>query len=529
MALIEIRKALADLIDEKYHLQVDPEITYPDPRFGDYASNIAFQLAPVIKKSPADIASELAESLSSPTIQEVTALNGFINIKMTTGYWIEQLHQFTGTYGSSIEGKGKKVQVEFISANPTGPLTLGNARGGFVGDVIGRVLRHYGYNVTSEYYFNDAGTQIRILVGSVKAAAGLIEKNEEHYPGDYIDDLADRFKPQLKGSSDKELSALLTSSIFEQWIKPSIDKMGVHFDEWFNESSLIDSGQFEEAIKLLSDKGLTYQKEGAWWLASSKFNDERDRVLIKSSGDVTYLGTDIAYHLNIFTSRSFDRSIKVWGADHAGQVPSLRLTMKQLVPDKQLDFVLMQWVRLMQGDKEVKMSKRAGTYVTVDELVDQVTPDVARFFFLQRSTDTAMDFDLDLAREQSQKNPLYYVMYSYARAHSILKQASIKGLAPVNSLNQLTAEEVALVRHISRFPNLLDEIVADYGVHRLTFFAIEAAKLFHDLYESERIIDLEKAHATKRLYTIEKYTQFMRLLLGLLGITPIDRMEKEPS
>lgn len=531
MAMQEIQSILSQSIEQNFGQKIEPEVSYPDVKFGDFATNVAFHLAKPLKTSPVEIAEKLAASINHGHIESATAINGFINIRMTRGYWVEKLHEIDGKFGSKEIGAGKKLQVEFISANPTGPLTLGNARGGYVGDVIGRVMQHQGFSVTNEYYFNDAGTQIRILVGSVKAAAGMIEKREDHYPGDYIEELAKDFRSDLESKDDNELAKILTQAIFERWIKPSIDKMGINYDEWFNESSLVESGEFNHVLELLEEKGMSYEKDGALWLASSKYGDERDRVIKKSNGDVTYLGTDIAYHLNIFNKRGFDHAVKIWGADHAGQVPSLKLTLDQLAPEKQLDFVLMQWVRLIKNGQEVKMSKRAGTYVTVEELVDEVGSDVARFFFLQRSTDTAMDFDLDLAKEQSQKNPLYYVMYSYARAHSILKQASIRGLAPVSSVEEISDQELALIRFISRFPNTLEEVVQDYGVHRLTFFAIETAKLFHDLYESERIIDLDKGIASKRLYTIQKYTQFLRLLFGLIGITPTDRMEhtEEPN
>lgn len=531
MAMQEIKSILSQSIEENFEQKIEPEVTYPDVKFGDFSTNVAFQLAKPLKKSPIEIAEKLSQYINHKHIESASAVNGFINIRMKKEYWIDRLHDIDGKYGSSDFGSGKKMQVEFISANPTGPLTLGNARGGYVGDVIGRVMQHQGYKVTNEYYFNDAGTQIRNLVGSVKAAAGFAEKSEDHYPGEYIEELAKDFKSDLESKDEKELAQVLTQAIFERWIKPSIDKMGVNYDEWFNESSLVESGEFENVIKILHEKGMSYEKDGALWLESSKYGDERDRVIRKSSGDVTYLGTDIAYHLNIFNKRGFDQAVKIWGADHAGQVPSLKLTIDQLAPGKKLDFVLMQWVRLIKEGQEVKMSKRAGTYVTVEELVDEVGSDVARFFFLQRSTDTAMDFDLDLAKEQSQKNPLFYVMYSYARAHSILKQADLRGLTPVSSISEISDQELALIRYISRFPGVLDEVVQDYGVHRLTFFAMETAKLFHDLYESERIIDLDKGVASKRLYTIQKYTQFMRLLFGLIGVTPVDRMEhnEEPD
>jgi arginyl-tRNA synthetase len=523
----QIRTIVAEAAKSTFSVgDAQPEISYPDPRFGDFATNLAFALAKTLKKAPKQIAEELAAGIKHADIQEATAVNGFINLKMTTGFWINQLHLVTAGYAANSQGDGQKLQVEFISANPTGPLTLGNARGGYLGDVLARVMVRNGYEVVREYYFNNAGTQIKTLVDSVKAAAGLLDKTDKHYPGEYIDELAKDFADKITTLPDKDLAKLLTETIFERWIKPAINKMGIGYDEWFNESDLITGGGFQKTLDELSQRKLVSEHDGAIWLNSASLGDNREeRVLRKSNGDLTYLATDIAYHRNIFIDRKFNTSIKVWGADHAGQVDSLRLAVSSLVPDARLEFVLMQWVRLIRDGKEIKMSKRAGTYVTVEELIDEVGSDVARFLFLMRSADTAMDFDLEAAKEQTQKNPYYYVMYSYARASSLLQQASMRHLTPISTLEVLSQPEIALTRHLSRFPDLIADIGRDYSVHKLTFFGVETAQLFHDLYESERIIDLDKAEACKRLYVIERYINFMRVYFDLLGITPVEHME----
>lgn len=528
MILRHIAQVVAATAEREYGITgLEPVVSYPEPKLGDYATNVAFGLSSRLKQPPQAIAQRIAGLLEDPDIHSAEAAGGFINIRMRAGFWLEQLKKIDKSYGVNRLGKGKKVQVEFISANPTGPLTLGNARGGFVGDVLARVLQHAEYDVTKEYYFNDAGTQISILIESVKTAAGLVEKTEYHYPGTYIKDLAEKYAPELKSKTDNELADLLTADILRHQIKPAIDQMGIVYNEWFNERNLLDSGQLEEVFNILEREKLTYEKDGALWLKSTAYGDKRDRVLRKSNGDITYLGTDIAYHYNIFQTRGFDCAIKVWGADHAGQVPSLKLTLEQLVPGKSLDFVILQWVRLMAGGKEVKMSKRAGTFVTVSELLEEVGSDVARFFFLMRSADSHMDFDLELAKERSRKNPLHYVMYSYARAHSIIKQAQSRKLSPVSTVEDLNGYESALVKQMTRLPDLLEDIASRHEVHKLAFYGIETAKIFHDLYESERIIDLDKGLASKRLYLIQRYIVFMEVYFQLIGVTPVSRMDRD--
>ncbi|MBW3538053.1 arginine--tRNA ligase [Candidatus Parcubacteria bacterium] len=525
MTTAEIAKIITQACKTGYDADVQPEVTYAQAEFGDFSTNVAFGLAKQLKTAPRTVAERLAGEIKHPQIQSAQAAGaGFINITMTPGYWADRLAEIDQKYGSSRLGQGRKVQVEFISANPTGPLTLGNARGGFLGDVLARVLESCGYNVTREYYFNDAGTQIRKLVESVKAAAGIVSPEEVQYRGQYIQKLAQEFRAELATKPEDELGNLLTQTIFQRYLKPSIEKMGIKFDVWFNEKDLAASGQFDRALERLRREGLVYEQDGAVWLKSSAFGDERDRVLVKAGGDVTYLGNDIAYHLDIFEQRRFDVAIKEWGADHAGQVPSLRSTLRRLAPNKQLHFVIHQFVRLVREGKEVKISKRAGNIVTVDDLMDEVGPEVARFFFLMRSADSHMDFDLDLAKEESHKNPYWYVMYAHVRAHSILAQAGKKGLKPAAGTGGLNGLERQLVKQMTRFPELLQEIAADHGVHRLTFYGLELARAFHDYYESERIIDLDAQVAEDKLYLIQQFTVFMKSYFRVLGISLIERM-----
>jgi arginyl-tRNA synthetase len=527
MANQKIGSVIEAAVKECFDVSVPVELVAAEALHGDLSCNVAFRLAAQLKKPPTEIAAQLAGVIRHDDIKIVQAAGGYINITLTNEYWIGQLEAIGEKFGKNQSGSGLKLQVEFISANPTGPLTLGNARGGFIGDVLARVLKENGYDVVREYYFNDAGSQIAKLVESVKAAAGLVYPAEIQYRGEYIEELAAEFEAELKTDSDEKLGSLLTQAIFERFLRPAISRMGIEFDVWFNERGLVESGKTEEALGRLRSEGLLYEKDGAVWLAVSELDPiERDRVMVKSNqtADLTYLVNDIPYHINIFGERGFDKAIKVLGADHHGQVPALVLTIHHLFPDKQLDVLLYQFVRLIKDGQEVKMSKRAGTYVTTDELMTEVGADVARFFFLMRSADTHMDFDLSLAKEQSQKNPYWYVMYAYVRACSVLQQAEIKGLLPKAGLTHLAGPERALAKKMSQWPELIKQIGDDYSVHRLTFFGAELAGLFHDYYDTEKIISLPEKAACQKLWIIQQFRIFMRGYWKILGIEPIEKM-----
>lgn len=518
-----VQKIINTVVQELYGVDVVPQITMPEAEFGDFATNIAFMLAAPLKKAPRVIADELVGAINGEQIARVDAAGaGFINISMNSAFWINQLEQIDDQYGKNNLGLGKKMQVEFISANPTGPLTMANARGGYLGDVLANVMTYAGWDVTREYYINDAGNQVIKLAQSIKSAAGIELQEEIQYNGDYVKDLAEELSPTPE-TDDVDLATRAVALLLSQ-IKQSVEKMGIFFDVWFSEGYLLKNGLSASVLELLKTGGLVYEQDGAVWLASSRYGDERDRVVVKSDGEYVYLLNDLAYHHDIFSNRGFDKAIKIWGADHAGQVSSLKLTVNQLEPGKELDFILMQLVRLIRDGVELKMSKRAGVYVTMEEVLNEVGTDVARFFFLMRPPETQMDFDLDLAKERSQKNPLFYVMYSYARANSILNKALEKKLAPALTVDDLSLAEAQLVRKISSFPELIEQISQDYGVHRLTFFGIELAKLFHDFYESVRIIDLPVKEAASKLMVVQKYLIFMKLYFSILGIVPTEKM-----
>ena len=493
--------------------------------FGDFSNNVALVAARVLGLPPREIAQRLVERIQAtvPEVERVEVAGpGFLNIWMTAQYWQRELASVSPRYASSHQGAGKKVQVEFISANPTGPTTIGNARGGFIGDVLSRVLEHAGYQVTREYYFNNAGTQMSKLLESVRMEAGLIPETEERqYRGDYIKALATEFAAELTSADDDRLKELIATSILKRYIEPAVAAMGIEFDVWFNEKDLLKDGRFEHTIKLLDERGLVFKRDGAVWLNTGDIGDERsERVIFKSNGDPTYMAPDIAYHADLFGRRSFDYAIKVLGPDHVAQFPSVYAAVHALYPDKRFTMAGYQWLRVMRDGREVKVSKRLGQFITVVDLVKEVGLPVARFLILMRSAEAAIDFDLDLAREQSAKNPYYYVMYAYARAHSVLAKAKERGLEPAGQPGPLTPPERDLVRAMSQLPEMVTEMAADYGVHRLTFYGLELAKVFTTFYEAERIIDLPPAEAATRLYTISQFVVFMDVYWHLLGIEP---------
>ncbi len=519
----ELQNLVRTEAKRQFNHDVEAVIEYAPEGKGDFSCNVAFELAKQTGKKPIEIASALAVKLAGPQIEEVKAEGPYLNFVLKSDVWIKELAKIDQTYGSSNLGKGQKVQVEFISANPTGPLTIGNARGGFIGDTLSNVLASQGNEVTREYYFNDAGTQIMKLVDSARISAGLKE-GEQEYKGAYLDELAKEFRVELE-KSDMEAAKALTLAIRQRYIEPAIRNMNIKMDHWFNERDLIEKGDYDRLENELLESGFAEKKDRAVWALSTKFGDDRDRVLRKSNGDISYLGSDLAYHENIFKKRGFNGAVKVFGADHSGQTLSLKVMVEQGLKLKgRLDFLVYQFVRLMRDGKEVKMGKRLGTYVTTNELIKEVGSDVARFFFLMRSADSHMDFDLNLAKEQSQKNPYWYVMYAYVRANSILEKAKSKKLSVGSRVQDLSGREQGIVRLASKFPALLESICEDFGVHALAFFGSDLAKLFHDYYENERILDLQDKKAGEKLYFVQQISSFFESYFAILGIKPLKKM-----
>ena len=506
---------------------------------GDYTSNVAFTLSKILKKSPQIAAEELVKNLKSSMsakkeFSKIEAQNGFINFFLSEEcleHQLEEILKKKNKYGNSNIGENYETQIEFISANPTGPLTIGNGRGGFYGDALANILKTQGYKVTREFYVNDRGGQILALGRSIKLVQGEklnLEKTEldNLYNGDYINDLAKKIDKNL---SVEEAGHKAVSLILSAYIKPVIKKLKIKYNVWFSEKSLYKNGIYKKIMGDLMQKDLIYEKDGATWIKTSKLGDSEDRVLIKSNGDETYFMSDILYHLNKFQIRKFDKVIDIWGADHHGDMLRLSGVLKVLGIDlERLIILLNQFVRLVSGGKEFKFSKRAGTFITLEELVDEVGLDAARFFFLMYSLNTHMDFDMALAKERSQKNPVYYVQYAHARIASILakiKNQKSKIKITKQNLKLLnTKPELNLIRKLIEYPEILSEIAKNYEIHRLPRYALELAREFHNFYEKERVITEDKKLTSARLALVMATKIVLANTLNLMGIKAPDKM-----
>lgn len=530
------------------------EISRPgNKEHGDFATNIAFRLAKEVGKNPREIAEDLAKTLAiDSAFTKVEAVNGFVNFFLAKENYYQTLKQILSekeNFANSDIFKGKKVQVEFISANPTGPLTLGNGRGGFGGDALARVFAKAGAEVVREYYVNDGGNQVRILGDSILVAAGLLEKEDDYYRGEYIEKWTAENKEIIEKykESSFELGEVAAKDIITQYIKPTVEKMNVNFDNWFSEKELIERGEVEEVIGKLKEYKLTKEADGALWMKTTEFGDDKDRVLVKADGEKTYFANDVAYHFDKLYKRKFDKVVNFWGADHHGYVGRIQAAVSSMGCPGFLDIVIMQLVRLIKDGQEFKMSKRKGTYVTIDDLLELIgnssddaqdlrdASDVARFFFLMRSFNTHMDFDLDLAKEKSDKNPVFYVKYAYARLSGILRNAEEKipgctpGMTENVDFSKLTEEaEFELIDQLAQLPNVINSILMfeGYPVHFLTFYAIDTAKKFHAFYDKCRVIEEDDLETTAaRLKLVEATQIVLKIVMeDLIGIDAPERM-----
>lgn len=505
-----------------------------DPKFGDYATNIALKIAPQAKKPPQTVAEILTKRLKEKIrFAEIKiAPPGFINFYLLKEYLREQVEEVLeegANFGSLDIGWSQKVQVEFISANPTGPLTLGNGRGGFFGDTLANVLKKAGFEVSRAYFINDAGYQVEILGHSI------LKDEQAQYRGKYIDDLRKQIESKLD-LPPKELGRLAAVIIWNSLIRPTIEeRMKINFDEWISEQEIRESDLPEKILEILKRKNLTYEKDGALWFKSTEFGDDKDRVLITSEKDgreqeATYVLPDAACHYKKFVINKFDRVVDIWGADHHGYVARLQAFGKALGvwDENNLKIIIIQLVRLFKGGEEVKMSKRAGTYITLDELLENVPLDVARFFFLMYSTDTHMDFNLDLARERSEKNPVYYVQYAHARISSILKKAAAEGAGfeESNKTFNLLKEtsEMGLIKQLIRFPEIVEDTAKDYQMQRLPQYSLDLVRAFHKFYEQCRVISEDKEKTRARLSLVEATRIVLKSTLALMGISAPEKM-----
>lgn len=526
-----------------------PSIILETPKekaHGDFATNIAMQLTKALKKAPRLIAEELVNHIDPKraSIEKVEIAGpGFINFFIDKRFLLDivpTVLKAGDDYGKTDVGKGKKVQVEFVSANPTGNLHLGHARGAAVGDSLCNILEKAGFDVEREYYINDAGNQIDNLTLSIEAryfeALGLeSEMPEDGYYGEDIIEIAkelvDEYGDRFVHEDENERRAFLREYGLKkelERIKDDLERFRVRFDRWYSETSLYETGKVEETLQLLKEKGMTYEKDGATWFRSSEYGDDKDRVLIKNDGSYTYLTPDIAYHREKF-QRGFDKLINIWGADHHGYIARMKAAVEALGYDKeQLDVQIIQMVNLYQGGEKVKMSKRTGKAVTMRELMEEVGVDAARYFFAMRSTDSHLDFDIDLAVSQSNENPVYYVQYAHARLCSMLRQGEALGFTVDDrvDLSPLTSEKAYdLLKAIGDFPLAIAEAAEKLAPHRMTNYVHDLASTLHSFYNAERVIDQDDKEGTLARLALMKATQItIKNALALLGVHAPEKM-----
>ncbi|MBT2756573.1 arginine--tRNA ligase [Mesobacillus foraminis] len=513
---------------------------------GDYSTNMAMQLARVAKKAPRKIAEELVEHFdkSKASIEKIEIAGpGFINFYMNNSYLtdlIPAILEAGSRYGETNVGNGQKVQVEFVSANPTGDLHLGHARGAAIGDSLSNVLAKAGYDVSREYYINDAGNQINNLALSVEAryfqALGMDkEMPEDGYHGADIvgigKKLAEEHGDKFVSMPDEERFAEFREYGLKyemEKLKKDLENFRVGFDVWYSETSLYHNGKIEKALETLKENGHIYEEDGATWFRSTAFGDDKDRVLIKQDGSFTYLLPDIAYHKDKL-ERGFEKLINVWGADHHGYIPRMRAAIQALGYDGEaLEVEIIQLVHLYKNGEKMKMSKRTGKAVTMRDLTDEVGLDATRYFFAMRSSDTHMDFDLDLAVSQSNDNPVYYAQYAHARICSILRQAEEQGAAVTTEadFSLVGAEkEVDLLKKLGEFPQAVAEAAQKRVPHRVTNYIFDLASAFHSFYNAEKVLDAEHADRTAaRLGLVKSVQVTLKNALELIGVSAPEKM-----
>jgi arginyl-tRNA synthetase len=518
---------------------------------GHFATNLPLVLASSQRKRPRDLATVVVDHLedADQLIEKVEIAGpGFINFTIAPRQWQRLLGDILALgadYGRSAAAAGQKVLVEFVSANPTGPLHLGHGRGAALGDTLCRILEFTGHEVVREFYVNDAGQQVRLLGESVYSR--WKQKSDPGYPfpengyhAEYIGDLAGEITGHVDLGALNPDEAIARCAEFAKGrmldeIKKDLGDFRVAFDIWSSESDLYASGLIDKTLESLREKGELYEEEGALWIKTSAFGDDKDRVIRKSDGQYTYFAPDIAYHIEKW-KRGFTKAINIWGADHHGYVQRMKAALKTNgIRDEWLSVLLLQLVKLWRGGEEVKMSKRAGLYVTLKELVDEVGVDSARFVFLTKNHDSPLDFDIDLVKKQDADNPVYYVQYAHARISSVFRKAASESLslpgAPESVLERLVLdEEMALIRLMDDFPNLLEDLSRTLEPHRLTYYLAELASLFHKYFnlgskESEkRIVGEDQALSQARLCLIEGLRIVLSNGLRLLGIHAPERM-----
>ena len=509
-----------------------------NPEHGDWASNLAMQLAPVARAAPMRIADAILSHFEPPPAiaEAAVAPPGFLNLRLDPGWVAAQVGPIRDAgpaYGRGTAPRVERINVEFVSANPTGPLHVGNARGAFVGDVLSRVLAAVGHAVTREYYFNDFGAQVLNLGRSVLARRDGTEIPEDGYRGAYVEELAAALPEDIARRAEAEpdeaarvVGAWATERV-RAGIEASLERLGVHYDVWKEESSLHDGGWVERAVGQLRASGHVYEADGATWFRSTAFGDDKDRVIYRSNGLPTYFASDIGY-VTEKLSRGFDELIYIWGADHHGTVARVRNAAEAMGHDREaVRMFLIAWVRFVRDGVEIPMSKRSGEFITLDEVLDEVGVDAARWFFSSRAYTTGIDFDLELAKTQSNENPVYYVQYAHARAASILRNAADVGVeADASRTGELLRHpaERALVRHLLDFPDALATAAERRETHEVPRYAYELASAFSAFYRDCKVLSEDADLSRARLALVDATRGVLVNALDLLGISAPDSM-----
>ena len=492
-----------------------PHLTLELPKreeWGDFSSNVAMTLAPKVRRPPLEVAGVIATELKAGASDLFDRIDvappGFLNLTIKPDRWIDVLREIESlgeSFGTSQRGQGQRILIEFVSANPTGPLHVGHGRGAALGHAVSNLLEAVGHQVEREYYVNDAGRQLRLLGSSVFARYQEVHGRsvsfpEDGYHGSYIRSVAERLSQELGEAlldhppqeAERQCAEFACNKLLDE-IKQDLQAFGISFDTWSSEAKLHASGQISQALDHLKEREFVFHNEGALWFKSSHFQDEKDRVVAKQNGDYTYLASDIAYHRDKLR-RGFDSLINIWGADHHGYIPRMQAAVQAFgYAKEQLRVVLVQMVSLLRGGQKIEMSKRAGEFVTLREVIDEVGPDAAKYFFLMRRSDTHLDFDLDLAKQQSADNPVYYVQYAHARIASLFRVAKSRGIAipsvdEVDHTLVMNLDELRLMKQLSCYPGVVESSALALEPHRLTSYLQELARQLHTYYYKHRIL-----------------------------------------
>ena len=554
--ILEARNRIAELMAEAIKKAKEsgklPDVNIPEvplehpqvPSYGDYASSLPLRLGRLMRKSPVEIAETILFMLpTSPEISKASvAAPGFINFTLSDEWLTGQVDSIISDgddYGRLQLGHGEKMQLEFVSGNPTGPLHVGHGRGAVLGSTLAEVLRLVGYDVKTEYYINDAGSQIANFGRSIYArhcqTLGVDkEMPEGGYFGDYVKDLAREIVADegrlLLSSPEEEALARITEIAVRRMldrIKSDLKLLGVEFDVWFSESTLYSSGQFDNVMKILGEKGYLISREGAIWFTSSSLGEDKDNVLIRSDGQPTYFASDIAYHYNKFVERGFDEVIDIWGADHQGHVSRMKAAVAALgIDPDRLTIIITQMVTLYRNNEIVRLSKRTGDIITLKELIDEVGADACRLFFLSRAADSQMDFDLELAKEQSSENPVYYIQYAHTRTCGVLRYAKGKGITfDDGDTSLLTSEsELDLIKKMVLLPEVIEAAAKTLEPHHLVYYAIDLATVFHSFYKQCRIISEDSKLTKARLKLVTAAKIVLGKTLALMGLNAPETM-----